>query len=207
MANVLDVSVDQGVIDAAAIKQSGQVAGLYAKATEGLTYTDEQFRRNRAVAFRRKIPFGPYHFYGAGDDGGLQAAFFVAVSKPFGALRPMVDVEEASFAGVTDSLDVKIERLSHLIDDVEAALPRKRKDRPRAIIYTNCDTWQRFMGDTDAFCGHDLWVAQSLDPRTSGLFGGWTKAAIWQFGTTTVPGIAAPVDTDELLVPISYLYL
>ena len=203
MANIIDISTDQGTIDAAAIRQSGQVAGIVAKATEGLTYTDDQFRRNRAVAFKRKIPLGAYHFYRAGDDGGLQAAFFVSVAKPYGALRPMIDVEEASFDGVTDSLDVLVERLSHLVDGVAAALPRGK----RPMIYTNADTWTRFMGNTDAFSGHDLWVAQSLDPRTSGLFGGWTQAVLWQFGTTSVPGIAGPVDTDELLVPISRLYL
>ncbi len=194
---VLDLSVFQDTVDFAALK--GKVVAVFAKATDGLTEVDPQFRRNRDVARNRGIPAGGYHFARMYDDGALQAKHFLSVMGANCNVIPMVDVEEESFAGVDAPLDVLISRLSHLIATIDQKLPIGK----RALIYTNWDTWTRYMGNTDAFAGHPLWVAQSEDPRVSGLFGGWTRAAIWQSGQGTIEGIDTQVDLDQLLVPLA----
>lgn len=204
---LIDTSAWQGQIDFAALK--GHVAGLYAKATQGLHSVDEQFRRSRDVARNRGIPCGGYHFVEMGADGALQAQHFLATMGTACTLIPMIDIEEGSFAdasrtllpGVPESIEERISRFSHLIASVDRTLPIGK----RCLIYTNYDTWTTYMGNTDAFCGHPLWCAQSLDPRTSGLFGGWKSAALWQYGEGRVPGITGTVDLDKLLVPIERL--
>lgn len=204
---VIDTSDFQGQIDFAALK--GHVAGIYPKATQGLHYVSEQYRRSRDVARTRGIPCGAYHFVEMGVDGGLQAKHFLATMGTATTLLPMIDIEEGSFAsangnllpGVPISLADRIARFSHLISAVDQTLPIGK----RALIYTNYDTWTRYMGNTTGFCGHPLWVAQSLDPRTSGLFGGWKNAVLWQYGQGSVPGIIGSVDLDKLLVPIDQI--
>lgn len=198
---LIDTSVDQGAIDFAALK--GHVVGIYPKATEGITYTDAQYRRSRDIARTRGIRCGAYHFVRMNDDGALQAKHFLSQRGGACTLVPMVDIEEASFDGVTLPLETKIARFSHLISAIDRTLPIGK----RCIIYTNYDTWTTYMGNTDAFSGHLLWVAQSEDPRKSGLFGGWKSAAIWQYSIGRVPGISGDVDLDKILVPISMIYL
>lgn len=199
----IDVSVDQGQIDWAAVKDGADVQFAYAKATEGITYVDEQFRRNRTTCFLRKIPFGPYHFFRPNDDGVAQAEHFLSVAKPFGALLPMVDVEVAD--GLTATAIVN--QLSRFVNRVEQELHGKLM-----IIYTGWSFWNTALAGSDAFAGHPLWVAAYPDAyddsQAPPVPNGWKSATLWQYSESgQVSGIDGSVDLDRIEVPLSQIAL
>lgn len=187
----IDASTFQRVIDWGAVKQSGKVQFAFARATDGSTYVDDQFERNHDVAKERGIPIGAYHFFRYGDDPVVQAKAFLEVTKGrLGTLLPMIDVEEQSFAS-TPILADAIHKISAFVQVIEGISKRKM------LLYTNYDTWQRFMQNTDAFAGHPLWLAQTESPD-DGLFGGWSDWMLWQDSTIVCPGIEGGVDFDIL---------
>ncbi len=188
-----DASVFQSVIDWAAVRASGHGQFAYARATQGISYNDPTFARNHDIAKLRSIPIGAYHFWMFADDPEAQAEHFLAQTYRdgrFGENLPMVDIEEGSFTGVP-SVTVASAALARFLSPIEAVLGKKM------IRYTNYDTWQRFFGNTSAFADGPLWLAQTENPA-DGLYGGWSKYAIWQDGTTTIPGITGAVDYDTL---------
>ncbi len=197
----IDASLFQNVIDWAAVKESGLVQFAYARATDGASFCDPEFSRNHDTARERNLPFGAYHFWRFDDDPAAQARNFLARTHDagrFGTLLPMADVEEESFQYVVPPVLDAIARLARFIFIVEGALRAPASTaEPKMLLYTNYDTWQRFFTNTAAFRTQPLWLAQTENPA-DGLYGGWTTYAIWQDGTTTVPGIAGPVDYDTL---------
>lgn len=186
------VQRDRGPYDFARVKASGKVDFAYARVSYGSNPADDDgmaYVDAHDGAKAHGIPFGGYHFFLFGQDGLEQAQHFLQqIDAHAGENAPMVDVEEGS--GTTGSLQENIERLSTFNAAIEKAIGRP-------LIYTNDDTWTNTMGDTDAFAGHGLWVAQSVDPK-SGLFGGWTTWKIWQYGLGDIDGIVGQVDLDLL---------
>ncbi|MHB8406457.1 MAG: glycoside hydrolase family 25 protein [Gammaproteobacteria bacterium] len=194
MIRGFDGSMFQNVIDWAAVKASGLAQFAYARASYGADYVDPDFARNHDVARERSIPIGSYHFWLYDQSPQSQVAKFLALTKEagrLGTLLPMIDVEEGSFT-IVPSVGRAIEALRAVIDPIKAAAGPKP-----IILYTNYDTWQRFFANTSAFNDCLLWLAQTENPA-DGLYGGWPKYAIWQDGTTTIPGITGAVDYDTL---------
>ena len=193
MTQGFDASYFQSVIDWAAVKASGKAQFAYARATQGISYTDPTFRRNHDTAKLREIPIGAYHFWMFADDPEAQAEHFLSQTYRagrFGENLPMVDVEEGSFVGIP-TVAAACTALARFLSPIEAILGKKM------IRYTNYDTWQRFFGNTSAFSDGPLWLAQTENPA-SGLYGGWKDYLLWQDGTTEIPGITGAVDYDTL---------
>jgi lysozyme len=69
----------------------------FAKATEGVTYTDPAFARNWAALGAYGIVRGAYHFFHPAVDPAAQAEFFVSVVRSHGGFAPgdvfLADVE------------------------------------------------------------------------------------------------------------------
>lgn len=194
MIRGIDASTFQNVIDWAAVKQSGQVQFAWARATDGPFYTDDTFVRNHDVAREREIPLGAYHFFRFNADAVVQARHFVAATFSAGRLGnalPMIDVEEESFATAIDQhlAEVAIGNFLHTVIGLTGVRTM--------LLYTNYDTWTKYMGNSKRFADLPLWLAQTANPIT-GLFGAWTDWMLWQDSTTTVPGIDGPVDLDLL---------
>lgn len=83
MANtnaVIDISHHNGDVDLQQAKTAG-VVGIIQKATQGTSYIDPTFARNRSRAAGAGLLFGAYHF-GVGADGVEQAGFFVRTVQP-----------------------------------------------------------------------------------------------------------------------------
>jgi lysozyme len=191
MLRGIDVSYAQKSVGWTAVKQEGQVAFVYARASQGTTITDDYFKANHDQVIAEGLPFGSYHFYSSASDGLAQAEYFLNLTDGrIGTLVPVLDVEELSFSSKPP--------VAAVVASIDAFLTRIQQEIGRMpIIYTNYDTWQTRLGNSEGFAGHPLWVAQTLDPN-KGLYGGWTDWVLWQDSTTNVAGIADAVDLDLL---------
>lgn len=202
----VDVSFAQGdTIDWDAVKSQNIAQFVYSRAGYG-TYEDDDdpnFFRNHNECKRLGIPFGCYHFFLCAQDGAAQARHFLArIDGYYGALRPMVDVEENS--GLADHM---IENLASFTDAVEKALGAKM------IVYTNQNTWNTNFGATDAFSGHPLWVSNftgdpQQPPAMPGGFSDWT---LYQYSSSgripLLDGSTTNVDLDVLKNGINAILL
>src|SRR5581483_9971349 len=183
-------------IDWGKVRDSGKADFVFGRVSYGANPDDNDgwtFERGHDECKRMGVPFGSYHFYRYSAD--LQAAvdnFIKASNGRLVTLLPMIDVEEQSFDENPGSDAAR----AHLAKTIE--LLQKATGVEHVIIYTNADTWQTYFANTDAFCGHPLWLAQAEDPAKSGLFGGWTSWVIWQDSTESIPGIEGAVDYDVL---------
>lgn len=194
MIRGIDASQFQNVVDWEAVKDSGSVQFAYARATDGPFYNDPEFARNHDIARARQLPFGAYHFFRFNADPIVQARHFVAQTFSVGRLGtalPMVDIEEASFPAPLDLALVQI-AISNFVHTLLGLTGVRTM-----LLYTNFDTWQKYLGNAKRFANLPLWLAQTVNPN-EGLFGGWTDWLLWQDSTTTVPGITGPVDLDLL---------
>ena len=89
----VDVSHDQLLVDWPAVKMGG-VAFAFAKATEGVTFVDEQFAANWSGMAAAHLLRAAYHFFTPADDGAAQAEHFLSrVEIGRGDLPPVLDVE------------------------------------------------------------------------------------------------------------------
>src|SRR5215472_10861520 len=94
----IDVSHYQGTIDWASVRTAG-IVFAYAKATEGITYTDPLFTNNWSAMKAAGVVRGAYLFFHSNDDPTAEADHYLSVVGTIapGDLPPMLDVE------VTDS--------------------------------------------------------------------------------------------------------
>ena len=96
-AQGLDVSHYQGNVNWAEVKQAG-MSFAYAKATEGASSVDSEFKTNWQNLKAAGLLRGAYHFFDAGVDGTSQASHFLQnVQLEAGDLPP---VSVASPSGV-----------------------------------------------------------------------------------------------------------
>jgi len=195
----IDVSGFQGRPDWRAVARSGLTFAI-AKATEGATWTDHSYARNREEIPKAGLVAGAYHFLVTSSSAAAQADHFCRVAAP-DAIHAL-DVEAPG-------------RL-----DVAGWVARYRthyRDHP-LVIYTGRDLWRRSVEGNGSHWG-PLWAAgaspNAYVPGTgsasalwakvgsarSGLpWGGWTKATFLQFtARASVPGIAGHVDGDAFL--------
>lgn len=182
--NGIDISAYQGEVQFHTLKAGSNVEFVYAKATEGVTYTDMFYARNKQVCGDLGIPFGAYHFFNFGVDPLVQANHFINTADfDSGDLVPMVDVE----AGVFDA-----EALSDFVVAVEQRINQKM------LVYTYYSYWQNDAKGYDGFSGHPLWIAEYNNDVNPALPQGWSDWRMWQYSSTgTIPGITGSVDLDR----------
>lgn len=71
-----------------------EVDFVYAKATQGGQMTDSFYKRNKAGAASRNIPFGAYHFFSTEYGATAQARHFIKTAQlQKGDMYPVLDVE------------------------------------------------------------------------------------------------------------------
>jgi lysozyme len=90
----MDVSAYQGNIDWQRVKRAG-VEFVFIKATEGATYIDKVFARNRSGAREVAIPCGAYHYFQPNVSAPSQIENLVRTVGRLqkGDLPPVLDVE------------------------------------------------------------------------------------------------------------------
>lgn len=195
MRKYLDVSAHQGQIDWEKVKAEGEVAGVIIRAGYGKNQIDAQFVRNASECNRLGIPCGAYWFSYAvtAEEAEAEANYLLNAVKPYRMELPMAydfeydSVNNAKKRGVTITKALASSFVRAFCNTIEKA-------GYWAINYANPDYLSRYFdGETAARYG--LWLAQwpgkvdvTKPPR---------NCAIWQWGTSTVPGIKTIVDTNE----------
>ena len=198
----IDVSNWQRQIDWLAAAGSGRTF-VFAKATEGTTFTDVTFAVNRAGAAGVGMHVGAYHLArptGATDAAVVasavaQADYFVSVAQPKpGELLPVLDLE------VTGNLSVA--RLTLWVQTWLSEVRERTGSRP--IIYVSPAFWKKYMGDSPVFAlaGNPLWIAhwtQAALPILPGASWGGAGWSVWQWSNCDhIPGVTGCVDGDRL---------
>lgn len=182
----IDVSHFQGQIDWSAVAASG-IAYAFAKATDGITYTDPDFQTNWQGMRAAGLARGAYHFYETGDDPVAQANHFVATVGALGDgdLPPVVDIESnnGDYGGQSIAANLQI-----WLNAVEQALGRT------PMIYTNPSFWNNDVGAD--FGRYPLWIAQ-YGVAAPTVPTGWSAWSFWQHSEQgSVAGVAGEVDLD-----------
>jgi GH25 family lysozyme M1 (1,4-beta-N-acetylmuramidase) len=198
----IDVSNWQREIDWLAAAGSGRTF-VFAKATEGTTFTDVTFAVNRAGAAGVGMHVGAYHLArpaGATDAAVVASAMaqadrFATVVQPQpGELLPVLDLE------ATGGLSVA--RLTLWVQTWLSEVRERIGSRP--IIYVSPAFWKTSMGDSPVFAlaGNPLWIAhwtQASLPILPGASWGGAGWSVWQWSNCDhIPGITGCVDGDRL---------
>jgi lysozyme len=181
----IDVSRYQHNIDWKAVQamqdQQVKIGFAFIKATEGLGRVDNGFRQNWFNAKQASLTKGAYHFFVSSKSGKAQAENFIETVKlSKGDLPPVLDIETANGASVTD--------IQQRAKDWLLMVEKHYKTKP--IIYTNIDFYENFLDGQ--FDDYPLWVAHYYAKNKPQIARKWT---IWQHNEKgRVNGIDAYVD-------------
>lgn len=181
----IDVSRYQSNIDWQAVKdmqdKQVKIGFAFIKATEGLGRVDDSFRKNWFRAKQAQLPRGAYHFFISSKSGKAQAENFIeTVSLLKGDLPPVLDIETANGASVTD--------IQQRVRDWLTMIEKYYKVKP--VIYTNIDFYNNFLDGQ--FDEYPLWVAHYLVKDKPRIERNWT---FWQHNEKgRVNGVPAYVD-------------
>jgi lysozyme len=181
----IDVSHFQGSVNWQEVKQAGMTFA-FAKATEGQSSVDPQFKNNWQNMKAAGLLRGAYHFFDAGIDGAAQANHFLQNTQiEPGDLPPVIDVEAAASASKATIL----QEVQNWLNTVEQALNR------RPMIYTTASFWNSHLNDT--FGAYPLWIAE-YGVSAPKIPAGWSDWQFWQYSQSgTVSGVTGSVDRDE----------
>jgi lysozyme len=189
----IDVSHYQGMVSWPEVKASG-AQFAFAKATEGLTWTDPEFAANWAGMKAAGILRGAYHFFEPDDDAGQQAQFFLrTVQLESGDLPAVLDVETAASPGQDLWQGVQT-----WLETVEAATGLT------PILYMSPD-FAAANHAPSSLAVYPLWIAD-YGVEAPAIPQGWSTWLLWQSSESgTVAGLTGPVDLDQANGPLAAL--
>jgi len=96
--SVIDLSHHNGVYLRFDEARDDGIVGVIQKATQGESYVDPTFERNRSAALDAELLFGAYHF-GTGSDGVSQAEHFLETVEPDHKTVVVLDFEDDPTGG------------------------------------------------------------------------------------------------------------
>lgn len=180
----IDVSHYQVAVQWGQVKNAG-MAFAFAKATDGITYTDPMFAANWAGIKNAGLIRGAYHFFEPADDPVAQAEHFLqVVSWSPGDLPPVLDVEKPGL-----SQDAMAAAIQAWLDTVAAKIGVK------PMIYASPAFWNQNVNGN--FGSYPLWIAQYRNVPSPTLPNGWTNWNFWQYSETgQVAGVNGNTDMD-----------
>lgn len=208
----IDVSHHNGPIDWKAVAAGG-VRFAYLKATEGTSYLDPCFVRNREAASAARIRVGAYHFLRPDQDATAQAEHFLSTIGEVreGDLAPVLDVEAVRADDGHDlwkdlSLATRVLKLGRWIAKVGASTGQTTalylspgwwgSMFPAGQVSTVIQNLKRQGIPLPKLYDRPLWVAHYDVPRPA-VPPAWKIYQVWQSTDHgTVPGIQGPVDLD-----------
>jgi len=180
----VDVSHHNGRVDWPRIRAAGYVFA-YLKASEGATWRDSTFLRNRAEAERAGLVTGAYHFFTLCRPGRDQARNFVEAIGPSAtvSLPPAVDLEFGGNCGERPSREAVLAELAGFLAVLDSA------GHPPAVLYVTKEFHQAYVQGRD---GNPLWV-RSVFGRPK-FAEAWT---FWQYAATgRVAGAKGRIDLN-----------
>jgi GH25 family lysozyme M1 (1,4-beta-N-acetylmuramidase) len=190
----IDVSHWQGTIDWVKVAASGRTFA-FAKATEGTSFLDDHYAKNKAGAMGQGMLFGAYHFARPGsNDPVAEANWFVDnIGLQQGMMVPALDLEVTGGLGPT--------ALTTWTKAWLAQVASRTGVKP--LIYTSPSFWRTNLNDSRWFADNGysiLWVAhwKVASPSVPGSNWGGHSWTFWQYSSDgTVPGISGRVDLDR----------
>lgn len=184
-AQGIDVSHYQGTINWQSVKQAG-IAFAFAKATDGESNVDSQFKTNWQGMKSAGIIRGAYHFFEPTQDATAQANNFVQIVGNLQAsdLPPVIDVEISNGA----SNSQMISGVTTWLNIVQQSLGRM------PMIYTVASFWNAHLNSQ--FGDYSLWIA-NYGVQSPTIPQGWSDWAFWQHSQSgSVSGVTGSVDLD-----------
>ncbi|HEX3264892.1 MAG TPA: glycoside hydrolase family 25 protein [Candidatus Limnocylindrales bacterium] len=201
----IDVSHWQGTIDWTQVRAAGKTFA-FAKATEGTSFLDDHYAKNKAGAMANGIMFGAYHFARPGSNDPVKEAdwFVDNMGLQHGMMIPAMDLEVTGGLGVTALTNWTKAWLQRVAD----------RTGVKPLIYTSPSFWRTYLNDSRWFADNGysiLWVAHwnVTSPSVPGSNWGGHSWTFWQYSSDgTVPGISGRVDLNRYhfdgFAPVTY---
>jgi lysozyme len=187
----IDVSAYQGNIDWQRLKRAG-VEFVFIKATEGATYIDKAFARNRSGAHGVAIPCGAYHYLQPSVSIPAQIANFVNTVGRLqkGDLALVLDVENpALWSGIERSQ--RVELIVQWLQGVKNELG------VTPFLYMSASFPADVLSSYAQLGKYPLWVAHYTNAVQPLVPYPWTAWTFWQHSDAgVVDGITGHVDLD-----------
>lgn len=176
-----DISAHNGYANLQAAADAGYKF-VFIKASEGVSFRDENFVLNYNKARHAGLKTGAYHFFRFDRDGVEQAKHFLKVvgARPL-ELGLAIDIEDTGNAtGVPiDSINDRLERMVEYLN----------LRGYRVTFYSNRAGYEKYL--MDRYPGFPLWVCQFSDNSTN------TDWTYWQYDHHgRIPGINGDVDLN-----------
>lgn len=184
-AQGIDVSHYQGAVNWQSVKQTG-ISFAFAKATDGGSNVDSQFKNNWQGMKTAGIVRGAYHFFEPTQDATAQANNFVNTVESLQAsdLPPVIDVEINNGA----SNSQMISSVTTWLTIVQQGLGRT------PMIYTMASFWNAHLDNQ--FGDYPLWIA-NYGVQSPAIPQGWSNWEFWQHSQSgSVSGVTGSVDLD-----------
>ena len=149
----IDISKFQGNEINQLNKQTDQLTFVICKATEGITYTDCDFKTNWYMIQSKGYIRGAYHFYHCDDDPGKQVSHYLAVVGAFLDIDfpPIVDFEKLS-------IDPRINKANIQSNFLQFLTLLEQQTGRKPIVYTDNNTANTYLTEP-TFANYCLWVA------------------------------------------------
>jgi GH25 family lysozyme M1 (1,4-beta-N-acetylmuramidase) len=203
-AQAVDISSYQTNINWQKVKAAG-ISVAMMKATEGTSFVDSSYAKNRAAANKLGIKVGEYDFARPGTSGGGVDANARAEARHFlqnahlksGDLLPELDLEANDNHLSKSQMAEWVKVWSQTVADDPAM--KARGDKP--FVYTTGSFWDSNVGTSNGPANFHLWVA-NWGVKSPKLPAGWQAYDGWQYTDHgQVSGISGNVDRDVIVNP------
>ena len=200
----IDVSHWQGSINWNTVANNNDIDFVWAKATQGVDFLDDQWYANAAGAHNAGLYIGGYHFAtpytGGVDDAAQEASHFFDVVGSYltdGFLRPVLDLEGSNSISVTQMSNWVHDFMNTFASLSGGIVP---------VIYTGSTYATSELNSSVNI--YDLWYPRwptnpdfNNPPSAPGI---WDAYDLWQYADdTSVVGFSGNVDGDVFLGDIS----
>lgn len=195
----VDVSNNNGVIDWAKVAADRLHPGFaLVKASEGLTYRDAYYERNRRGAKRAGLAVGAYHYAHPINDPVAEAEHFLSVAQPKpGELRPALDLEVRDLGSGAQVRRYALAWLRYVAARVGV--------RPFLYTYPAFAT-EVELERSPELARFPLWIANYEVERPT-IPKPWRSAVVWQYSSSArVAGVSGSCDVNRLLAPSDPLH-
>ena len=187
----VDVSHYQGTITWSQVKSPGGKTFAWAKATEGVGYTDPNYVTNATTGTAAGVIMGAYHFaHPETNTAAAEASYFLSVAGPYigaGYLPPALDLEDPPGGTALTSyftsaaLTAWVQAWMTAVENATGVKPVIYIDGSvAAFLNSSLNTYPLWIADPDG--------SATAPPATTGVWTTWTfKQYSW---TGTVSGIS-----------------
>ena len=147
----IDVSHHQGDVNWKQVLEE-DIDFVYIKATEGSSYVDECFEKNKEALSSERFAFGMYHFFSFDSSPEKQAKHFIkTVGDLKGHLVPVVDVE---YYGKYQKNPPKKEEVRKTVQTMLDLLEEEYNVKP--MIYSTTPFYNKYLNGK--FDDYPLWI-------------------------------------------------